>query len=125
MQQSISRVGNVRVLRPNISPCYMGRVVDLLLVTFAGNCGQGWTKCKIFLEYGLKLCQKCDFFTNFQIFFERKRQKYPSKLYISPQNAKISLQKHIFPRNEMTKFHILSMHDCGIVCQTLGYGFLT
>ena len=31
-----------------------------------GRCNQGWTKCNISLEYGHKLCQKCDFFTNFQ-----------------------------------------------------------
>ena len=40
----------------------------------------------------------------------RKRQKYPSKWYISTQNCKDFPPKARFPRNEIPKFHILSMH---------------
>ena len=69
-------------------------------------------------EYGHKLCQKCGFY--FRKFW-RKRQKYPSKLYISLKIAQISLQKHIFPRNEMTKFHIFSMHASTLSAAYLWY----
>ena len=51
-------------------------------------------KCKIALEYGYKLCKKCDFFYKLSEFFVRKRQKYSSKWYIF---TKISLQKQNFP----------------------------
>ena len=40
------------------------------------------------LEYGVKLCPKCEFFTNFQNLLKEKDKTYPFKLYISPQNSK-------------------------------------
>ena len=53
--------------------------------------GQGiqrWTKCEIFLEFGQKLRQKCEIFTNFQnLIF---KSNFPLKLQIFPSNSKIS-----------------------------------
>ena len=55
------------------------------------------------LEYGQKLRQKFEFFTNFQNFL-----KFPLK--ISPQNCKSFPPKAKFPGNEIPKFRIFSMH---------------
>ena len=57
-----------------------------------------------------KCVKKCDFFLQMSEIFVRKRLKYPSKRYISPQNCKDFPPKAKFPKNQIPKFHILSMH---------------
>ena len=82
---------------------------------------QGCEKCNISRETKagknatfpwnmVKNCVKMWIFYKFWDIFGRKRPKYPSKLWISPQNCKYFPPKATFPGNEMTKFHILSMH---------------
>ena len=101
---------------------------SLSLTVTARKCIQRWLagwiarleKCKISLEYGPKLRQKCELFYKFQNCLYKKRQKYTSKWYSSPQNCKhfppkvkISLEwdyqiPHFLSRTHITHPHTAS-----------------
>ena len=72
---------------------------------------QGWKKMQNFPGIWSKIVSKCNFFTNFQIFMKEKDRNIHLNDTFPLKIAKISLQKHIFPRNEITKFHIFTMHE--------------
>ena len=68
----------------------------LFLIIVAGK------KCKISLEYGQKLHQKCEFFTNFQNFFEEKDQNIHLNDEFPLKIADISLQNRNVPGMRLT-----------------------
>ena len=57
--------------------------MPLLTKHFQNRQIQGWKKCETSLEYGQKLRQKCEFFTNFQNFLKEK--DFPPEAHISQE----------------------------------------